>query len=91
MNMAQWIKATDKKPELKQQILATMVESGETKVVPCWYVEGNRIMLYDTPNTQTFSFSLVKAWQPFPEPYNENEQQMDLQNNPQPSTQNVRR
>ncbi|GAA4435998.1 hypothetical protein GCM10023188_28530 [Pontibacter saemangeumensis] len=89
--MTQWTKATDKKPELKQQILATIVESGKTKVVPCWYVEGNRIMLYDTPNTQTFSFSLVQAWQPFPEPYEETEQQPDDQNNPLPSSQNLRR
>lgn len=81
--MSQWIKGTDKTPFLKQHILATLVEQGEPKVVACWYVEGNRIMLYDTPNTQTYSFSLVKAWQPFPEPYEETESQMDYRNNPQ--------
>jgi len=67
--MDRWIKVVDKTPHLKQKILATLVEHGEPKVVACWYVEGNRIMLDETPNSQTYSFSLVKAWQPFPEPY----------------------
>lgn len=67
--MSQWIKDPEVKPHIKQKILATLVEHGEPKVVSCWYVEGNRIMMDDSPNAQTYSFSLVKAWQPFPEPY----------------------
>ena len=82
--MAQWIKATDKIPHLKEQILATLVESGERKVIACWYVEGNRIMLDRNPNSQTYSYGLVHAWQPFPEPFEEKEFELDYRNTAQP-------
>ena len=69
--MGNWIRAADKFPEERQRILATVNINGKISVVPCWYIQNNRILLNDTPNAPTYSFSMVKAWQPFPEPYQE--------------------
>lgn len=67
--MAQWITHDKGTPQLKQQILATIEEQGKPKVVACWYVEDNRIKLDQHPDSLTYAFAIVKAWQPFPEPY----------------------
>jgi hypothetical protein len=67
--MINWIKREEQIPEDHQRILATVKLNGKTSVVPCWYIPNNRILLNDTPNSQTYSFMMVKAWQPFPEPY----------------------
>lgn len=69
--MSTWIKHNEKTPNLRQHILATLVDHGSPKVVACWYIDDNRIMIDETPNSQTYSFSMVKAWQPFPQPYSE--------------------
>ncbi|GEO06660.1 hypothetical protein AAE02nite_43240 [Adhaeribacter aerolatus] len=69
--MLGWIKKEDKIPQEHQRILATVEMNGKTSVVPCWFVADNRILLNDAPNSQTYSFSMVRAWQPFPEPYQE--------------------
>ena len=69
--MENWIRKEEKLPEEHQRILATVKLHGKTAVVPCWYIPDNRILLNDSPDSQTYSFSMVKAWQPFPEPYKE--------------------
>jgi len=69
--MINWIKNEDRTPEEHQRILATVELNGKTSVVPCWYIENNRILLNDAPNAPTYSYSMVRAWQPFPEPFQE--------------------
>ena len=67
--MANWIKAEDKLPAENKRILATVNQKGKVSVVPAWYIQNNRILSHDAPGSPTYSFSMVKAWQPFPEPY----------------------
>ncbi|WP_187261534.1 DUF551 domain-containing protein [Pontibacter beigongshangensis] len=72
--MKKWIKSSESLPRMRQRILATIEEHGEPTVVSCWYVGDNRIMLEQLPNSKTYDFSIVKAWQPFPEPFLELEE-----------------
>jgi len=67
--MSDWIASKDKLPEEHSRILVTIERHGKPAVVPCWFIENNRILFSDTPNAPTFSFSMVSAWQPFPQPY----------------------
>jgi hypothetical protein len=69
--MAIWIKSSERLPVPHQQILATIEQHGQLKVIPCWLTEDDQIILDQHPDTTSYSFSIVKAWQPFPEPYQE--------------------
>lgn len=69
--MANWIRKEEKIPKEHQRILATVEMNGAPSVVTCWFIENNRILLNETPNSPTYSFDMVKAWQPFPEPFRE--------------------
>ncbi|MFT2007851.1 DUF551 domain-containing protein [Pontibacter sp. 13R65] len=64
-----WIKSSENLPAMRQKILATIEEHGRPTVVACWYVDDHRIMMDHLPDSKTYDFSIVKAWQPFPEPY----------------------
>jgi len=69
--MIQWIRSNERKPEEHQKILVTVEQHGKKTVAPCWFIQDNRIIFSDTPNSPSYSFAMVKAWLPFPEPYQE--------------------
>jgi hypothetical protein len=69
--MAIWIKSSERLPVPHQQIFATIEQHGQLKVIPCWLAEDDQIILDQHPDTTSYSFSIVKAWQSFPEPYQE--------------------
>ena len=76
--MANWIKAQDKSPEPHQHILATIMENDKPMVVACWYCQDHKIQIKERPNAETYSFAIVHAWMPFPEPYVEEEKLVEV-------------
>ena len=69
--MSSWIRSNERLPEEHQKILVTVEHNGKKTVAPCWVIDNNRIMFSETPNAPSYSFAMVKAWLPFPEPYQE--------------------
>jgi hypothetical protein len=69
--MLDWINSQEKRPEPHQHILVTIKENGKPTVVACSMVDKDRIQIGEGPTLRTYSFSIVKAWLPFPKPYEE--------------------
>jgi hypothetical protein len=69
--MDNWIKSIDQLPPLHQPVLATIEQHGKLEVLPCWRIDDKYFVMDQNLNAARYTFSIVKAWQPFPEPYRE--------------------